>query len=95
MEKDKFYFYVLECKDGTFYGGYTVNLEKRLKAHNDGVGAKYTRGRTPVTLIHYETFTTKSEAMKAEYQFKRLSRPKKEEFLKGAISSENSKELST
>ncbi len=82
MEKNKFYFYVLECSDGSFYGGYTVDLQKRIQAHNTGKGAKYTRSRRPVKCIYYEVFSTKSEAMRAEYQFKRLSRPEKEAYIR-------------
>lgn len=78
MENDKHYFYVLECRDHTYYAGYTNNLEHRVKMHNEGKGAKYTRGRTPVELIYYETFDTKTEAMKAEYHFKQLTRKDKE-----------------
>lgn len=81
MENNSHYFYVLTCKDGTLYGGYTNNLERRTKLHNEGKGAKYTRGRGPVTLTYYETFANKGEALRAEYQFKRLTRKKKEEFL--------------
>ncbi|WP_062350061.1 GIY-YIG nuclease family protein [Bacillus kwashiorkori] len=81
MEENKYYFYVLECADGTFYGGYTVDIQKRLEAHNNGKGAKYTRSKTPVKLIYSEVFPTKSEAMRAEYQFKQLTRKKKEQFL--------------
>ncbi|WAA12328.1 GIY-YIG nuclease family protein [Fervidibacillus halotolerans] len=79
---DKYYFYVLQCNDGTFYGGYTVDLERRLTMHNAKKGAKYTRSRTPVTLIYYQIFETKREALRAEYEFKKLTRKKKEEFLK-------------
>ncbi|MBA4537461.1 GIY-YIG nuclease family protein [Bacillus aquiflavi] len=82
MESSEHYFYVLHCKDGSFYGGYTNNLERRIKLHNEGKGAKYTRGRGPVQLIYSKTFLTKSDALKAEYQFKQWSRQKKEQFLK-------------
>lgn len=78
METSKHYFYVLECHDDTYYAGYTNNLERRVKMHNDGKGAKYTRGRTPVELIYYETFESKTEAMQAEYRFKQLSRKEKQ-----------------
>ena len=50
------YTYIVECSDGSLYTGYTNNLKKRIKAHNDKKGAKYTRGRTPVTLKYYEEF---------------------------------------
>lgn len=82
MENNGHYFYVLTCKDGTLYGGYTNNLERRIRLHNDGKGAKYTRGRGPVTLTYYQSFEDKGDALRAEYQFKQLPRKKKEEFLK-------------
>lgn len=61
------YTYIVECKDGTLYTGWTNNLEKRIADHNSGKGAKYTRARKPVTLVYYETFEAKEEAMKREY----------------------------
>ncbi|MCY8233837.1 GIY-YIG nuclease family protein [Priestia endophytica] len=75
------FFYVLECRDKSFYGGYTNNMERRLAVHNEGKGAKYTRARRPVILLYKEEFETKSEAMKAEYAFKKLTRREKERFL--------------
>ncbi|WLR50889.1 GIY-YIG nuclease family protein [Bacillus tianshenii] len=85
METDNHCMYVLECKDGTYYTGYTNNLHKRVEKHQNGRGAKYTRGRTPVKLIYHEMFSTKREAMQAEYQFKQLSRQEKEQYMfKGA-----------
>ncbi|NHM33476.1 GIY-YIG nuclease family protein [Neobacillus terrae] len=81
MENKGHYFYVLTCRDGSYYGGYTNNLERRLKLHNEGKGAKYTRGRGPVSLTFAKEFDTKEEAMKAEYRFKQLTRLKKEQFL--------------
>ncbi len=71
------YTYILECKDGTYYTGWTNNLEKRLKDHNDGKGAKYTKSRLPVSLVYYEEFQTKEEAMRREYAIKRMSRNEK------------------
>ncbi|WP_026565482.1 GIY-YIG nuclease family protein [Bacillus sp. UNC41MFS5] len=81
MEKNEHFFYVLTCKDGSLYGGYTNNLEKRIKMHNEGKGAKYTRGRGPVELTYYRCFENKGDALRAEYNFKRLTRKKKDEFL--------------
>lgn len=83
MSEDSFYFYVLHCKDGSFYAGYTTDLSRRLQEHNDGIGAKYTRPtyRRPLHMIHAESFSTKSLAMKAEYAFKQLTRPQKEQYL--------------
>lgn len=74
---DKHYTYILECKDQTLYTGYTTDLERRLKVHNDGKGAKYTKIRRPVKLVYHEEFDNKSEALKREYALKRLSRKQK------------------
>ncbi|EOH87891.1 GIY-YIG nuclease family protein [Enterococcus pallens] len=78
------YFYVLSCQDHTYYGGYTVDLARRLAEHNAGKGAKYTHPtkRRPVAMIHAEHFDSRSAAMKAEAAFKRLSRVQKEQYLK-------------
>lgn len=72
------YVYVLECADGSLYTGYTTDLERRIGEHNDGTGAKYTRGRTPVKLVYTERFESRSAAMSREYAIKRLSRAEKE-----------------
>lgn len=72
-----YYIYILQCKDNTLYTGYTVNLEKRLKAHNSGTGAKYTRGRIPVSMVYSEEFVDKIEAQNRERAIKKLSRTKK------------------
>lgn len=71
------YTYILKCNDGTLYCGWTNDLEKRVKTHNEGKGAKYTRARLPVTLAYYETFETTVEAQKREYAIKRLTRTEK------------------
>lgn len=77
-DTEKVYFvYLLRCADNTLYCGYTDDLEKRLKTHNRGKGAKYTRPRTPVTLVYSEEFKTKSEALKREHRIKKLSRKEK------------------
>lgn len=75
------YTYILRCADGTYYCGWTNNLDRRLKAHNEGKGAKYTRSRRPVALVYYEAFSTKEEAMRREYEIKQLPRKKKEELV--------------
>ena len=72
-----FYVYILECQDNTLYTGYTVDIKDRVKTHNEGLGAKYTRGRLPVKLVYQEVLESKSEAMKREYAIKALSRLKK------------------
>ena len=71
------YTYILKCGDGTFYTGWTNDIEKRLAAHREGRGAKYTRGRGPLELVYLESFETQSEAMKCEAKIKRLSRSEK------------------
>lgn len=75
------YTYILQCSDGTYYTGWTNDLEKRLDAHNTGKGAKYTKARRPVMLMYYEMFATKEEAMKREYAIKQLNRKKKTELI--------------
>jgi putative endonuclease len=69
--------YILKCKDGTFYTGYTIDIEQRCIAHNKGKGAKYTRSRLPVIVAYTEEFDNKSSAMKREYYIKQLSRKQK------------------
>jgi len=69
--------YILECDDGSFYTGYTTDVERRVREHDRGEGAKYTRGRTPVELVHRERFESKSAAMSREYEIKQLSRAEK------------------
>jgi putative endonuclease len=81
METHNHFFYILLCKDGSFYGGYTNNIQKRLEKHNDGKGAKYTRAKRPVKLLYNEAFDTKNNAMSTEYAFKQLPRKEKEQYL--------------
>ena len=73
--------YILKCSDGSLYTGWTNDMKKRLAAHNAGKGAKYTKARRPVELVHIEYFTTKEEAMRREYAIKQLSRTDKEKLL--------------
>lgn len=88
MEKQKqntkSYFYVLTCKDGTLYGGYTTDIKRRLEEHNSGTGAKYTRppSRRPVKMIYAEKHGSRSAATRAEAAFKKLYRKAKEAYLK-------------
>lgn len=84
--ENKHYFYVLHCKDNSFYGGYTTDPKRRINEHNTGTGAKYTRpvSRRPVTMIHLEVFPTRQEATKAEYHFKKQPRKRKERYLRTA-----------
>ena len=70
--------YVLECADGSYYTGYTTDVERRVAEHDAGEGAKYTRGRTPVELRRVEPFDSRSAAMAREHEIKALSRSQKE-----------------
>lgn len=82
MQRNQNVTYILRCSDGTFYTGWTNNIEKRLEAHNAGQAAKYTRCRTPVELVYLEVHETKQEAMRREVQIKRLSRKEKEDLIR-------------
>ncbi|MBP5303562.1 MAG: GIY-YIG nuclease family protein [Clostridia bacterium] len=73
--------YMVKCADNTLYTGYTNDLQKRIKAHNEGQGAKYTKARRPVTLVYAETFDNKSDALKREYAIKQLSRQEKDRLV--------------
>ena len=75
------YVYVVECADGSFYTGYTTDVERRVTEHNAGAGAKYTRGRTPETLRHVESFDSRSAALSREHAIKSLSRAEKERLV--------------
>lgn len=78
------YVYILSCADGTLYTGWTNDLVKRLASHQAGKGAKYTRGRLPVTLLYHETYETESEARKRECAIKQLTRRKKEALIQNS-----------
>lgn len=83
------YTYIVKCADGSFYTGWTNNLEKRIRDHNSGKGARYTRGRGPVELTYYEEFNTKEEAMKREWQIKQMTRIQKMQLFKEKIARGN------
>ena len=74
--------YILSCKDGSLYTGVTDNLERRLSQHNEGKGAKYTRGRGPLELVYTEIVSGKSEALKREHFIKKLPRSEKLDLIK-------------
>lgn len=73
----KWLLYMLECGDGSLYTGITDDLPRRLAAHRAGKGAKYTRGRSPLTLRYLETCNSHSEALRREIQIKKLTRIQK------------------
>ena len=74
--------YIVECKYGTYYAGYTNDLKKRIAVHNQGKGAKYLRGRGPVKLVYQQKFLRATEAQAQERLIKNLSRKQKEELFK-------------
>ena len=79
--ENQWYLYVLRCGDGTLYTGITTDVERRLEAHRSGRGAKYTRGRSPLTLVYQECCESHSHALRREREMKALPRQKKESFL--------------
>ncbi len=81
-----YYVYLLRCADGTLYTGFTNDLARRLAAHNAGRGAKYTRGRRPVELVYWESFSNKSSALRRECAIKRLSRAEKLSLIQSFVS---------
>jgi len=77
-----YFVYLLECRDHSFYCGYTKDIKKRLINHGKGIGSKYTRARRPVNLIYQEELPTLSAALKREHAIKQFSRKQKEELVK-------------
>jgi putative endonuclease len=73
--------YLLRCSDDSIYSGYTTDVERRVREHNAGTGAKYTRGRTPVEVCHVETYASRSAALSREYAIKELTRTQKEALI--------------
>lgn len=76
-----YFTYIARCSDQTFYTGYTNNIQDRELTHNQGKGAKYTKARLPIKIIHVEEFQTRSEAMKREYAIKQLSKQQKQALI--------------
>lgn len=85
MMSSTYYTYIVLCKDNTYYTGVTNDLEKRIKAHNGELrnGAKYTKTRRPVTLMYYEQFETKNDAMKKEYALRHRTHQEKTVLIEG------------
>ena len=77
-----YYCYLLQCSDGSFYCGWTTNLEKRLACHNRGSASRYTRIRRPVKLVYYEECQDRSAAMKHERRIKSFSHSQKQVLVK-------------
>ena len=87
------YVYILRCSDNSLYTGWTNNLDKRIKSHSEGKGAKYTKARLPVELVYFEEFEDKISAMKREYAIKKLTRVDKINLIKDGNLKTNVKTL--
>jgi len=90
--KGSFFVYIVQCSRGTYYTGYTVDLENRLKKHNDGTGAKYLRGKGPVKLVYAREYKYYKNAVKAEIAIKKLTRKEKEDFVGACPLADNYKQ---
>ena len=76
-----YFVYILLCEDGSFYTGSTNDVEKRLKDHLNGRGARYTKSHKPIKILYQEEFSTKSEALKREAEIKKMSRQMKQNLI--------------
>jgi putative endonuclease len=81
---EEYYVYILECADHTLYTGIAKNVDKRMKEHESGKGAKYTRGRGPFSLRYVERITGKSQALQRELEIKALTRLQKWQLIREA-----------
>lgn len=77
----KFFVYIVECQDGTYYTGYTNDLEKRVKLHNNGYGAKYLRGKLPVKVVYAKEYRYYKRAVNREREIKTLTRAEKQNLI--------------
>jgi putative endonuclease len=77
------YVYIVQCTDGTYYTGWTIDLARRVAIHNAGRGSRYTRQRRPVTLVYWEELPDRASAQRRELAIKRLSRPRKCRLVEG------------
>lgn len=87
--------YILRCADGTLYTGMAADVEQRLRVHNEGQGAKYTRSRLPVEVVYREACESRSAALRREAAIKRLRRPEKLELVKSGQNSDKKSNLET
>lgn len=89
----KHFVYILECKDGSLYTGWTTDIIKRFRAHQSGRGARYTKTHYPMRIVHLEIFDDKSEAMKREYEIKHFTREKKKQLIEGGLKKKDSEAI--
>ncbi|WP_163969229.1 GIY-YIG nuclease family protein [Oceanobacillus halotolerans] len=85
METNTHIVYMLKCSDNSLYTGYTTDLERRVKMHEEGKGAKYTRGRGPFQVVYVESFPTKEEALQKEYEIKQQPRKEKVRLIRDKL----------
>lgn len=83
-----FFVYIVQCNNGTYYTGYTNNLENRLKLHKNGRGAKYLRGKAPLKLVYSKKYKYYKTAFKKELEIKTYNKKKKEKLIKSQVSKE-------
>jgi len=82
----KYYVYIVECSDGTYYTGYTTDVDRRINEHNfSSRSAKYTRSRRPVKLLYFEEYDSVSSALKREYAIKKLSKKSKKQLIEKSV----------
>lgn len=87
MKKTLYFFYMVRCIDQSIYSGITTDVKRRVEEHNSSkLGAKYTRYKQPVTLVHWESYDSRSEALKREAEVKSYSRQKKEALINSSVS---------
>jgi putative endonuclease len=79
--------YILECSDGTYYTGWTTDPERRVKQHNKGIGARYTKTRRPVKMVYLEEQPDKISALKRELAIKKMKREQKSKLIEGKVRS--------
>jgi putative endonuclease len=77
-----YYTYILLCEDGSYYTGYTTDVQRRFEEHLSGKGAKYTRSHKPKGIIYKKQFKTRKEAMKYECEIKKLTHVQKENMIR-------------
>ena len=80
--KSHYHVYMVECKNGTYYTGYTSDLKNRINEHNSGCGAKYLRGKCPVRLVYAKEYRYYKNALRAERNLKKLTRSRKEDLIR-------------
>jgi predicted GIY-YIG superfamily endonuclease len=80
----RWFVYILRCRDGSLYTGISTDVDQRVATHNAGRGARYTRPRLPVTVVHVERKRSRSTALRREAAIKALSRAEKLNMLNGA-----------